>query len=1521
MNIVYEKPTIDKGTLPLPPALANKSFPYNDIADSRRFEELLYSIYKAKIENDLFDDFDDISLMTGVRDQGRDCVLIREGKSYGLIQCKKYEKNYSKNDLGIEITRFVLFSLLEKTLLHDQSDFTYYISVSKGFTADCIEFVDDFNKLAPEDPKLSDWISKSLNIPTLQSLALSIDYDEVKHILAEIKVKKITPQDLDRDLSTQVLAHLVPLFFEVRTVTDNIKIDELIAKLGYDLSQEEISKKLKSGSVSLNSEKNSFDGIRHSHLPRKETDDLYNWIVSEKQSQSKEVQSVCLLVGQAGYGKTVVLKDLYDKCNVNGIPVLGLKADKLYTYTLDGLQKSLGFPIPVNEFIETCKKYYKKIVILIDQIDALSQSMASDRNYLNVFRSFIDQFTKDNSVRIIISIRPYELYYDPSLRIYKNMPTFELKPLSESEVLSVISKINIKKEDISPKLFELLKVPNHLNIFIRVVVEGGLNLQATSVQSLYLELWNNKIVNLPSSIPVQRTNLKTVLYKIADQMFNTQRITVSSLKFEDDISEIKYLVSERLLKREDKQLQFFHQSFYDFVFAKQFVENTKDILGYIKQSEQSIHIRPALKMIISYLRDYDETQYEDAIRLIFEDQEILFHIKHVLFSLLISQNDPSKAETDLVKDLINKSIHLQLMFFELAMSTVWFDLAEKEGLLNVLRSEIIGDVDFSEDLRAYRKKVAFFFLRNHIITHNAPDAWLFLKSLQDDKIVQDVLFSVEKWNNPISYELFERCTDFEKTAPFGFYHVLDSIAKINEDYAIEILSKLLPVHFEKSKSDRDYEEKEVLKTLAKKCPHKLFPIFYDCIEIDLKREIEYEEGIIRDWRYNNVDLNDNETIFGSEFIYQLLAVCLKRTAKSYPEHFAPFFERAKNSRYQAILRLLLFSLYNNEEQHYDSVFTIFQKLFESGLISQDSDLEFELRNLVEQAFKYFKPNQKDYVISKIKRYENKYEMGLHEYGEPRKKHFHSHWGLAKYYWLLRLPTQVISTDKELNRNLQELKRRFGDRKEKRRSRSAMAGIVHSPINPKAHQYMSNEQWLKAFRKYHDNPKRWGDDYLKGGLDELVSTFYKVVQDNPSDNKLKLIETVLDDPSINIKYAIYGLSAWTEKRSDSKEKTISMFKTILKREYSTDTTLCIGIASHLIGDKDNDEELIRFLTDQALNFKNYKRTTFLDNRDEKTTTINGIITAGINTTFGSAIRVLLHIKDDNYKDVIFNTVKKVLVLAPPEARAIVYWRFAYLLHLDQKRTYELFTEYINLENDIYVIASSLWSLQYMRNNGLDILSQPYEKLINSNLMGKDDSYFLFSILYGSYLHNQIGSRDLLLKHLQSSTNISSRMIGDILKYYYEIPNTKEKNDELLTLIIEQVSEDDEVDMTLNFINIEHVKIDDIYDFLGRYISSSKFKLSEYFIKYLIHQCGRSVHFAIDVFNLALNKQSQADASDQPYHHRSDEAAIKFIVGAYDCLHGNDSNSKVKRMQLLLSFDQILKDYRLRRSADDVLEKII
>src|SRR5690554_5091316 len=109
-NSTFEQLRVKEGK-DRPRAFENEPFPYNQISDSRRFEELVYSLYKIKIEHREFNVFDDIVLMTGVRESGRDCVLYVKGKPYGLIQCKQYQNNLSKNLLGEEITRFALYSL------------------------------------------------------------------------------------------------------------------------------------------------------------------------------------------------------------------------------------------------------------------------------------------------------------------------------------------------------------------------------------------------------------------------------------------------------------------------------------------------------------------------------------------------------------------------------------------------------------------------------------------------------------------------------------------------------------------------------------------------------------------------------------------------------------------------------------------------------------------------------------------------------------------------------------------------------------------------------------------------------------------------------------------------------------------------------------------------------------------------------------------------------------------------------------------------------------------------------------------------------------------------------------------------------------------------------------------------------------------------------------------------------------------------------------------------------------------
>lgn len=1464
--------------------------------------------------------------MSGVSEKGRDCALFENGYSKGVIQCKKYEKNLSKDEFGKEITKFFLYSLLENKILPNPDTFFYYIAVSKGFVGECSDFIDSFSHEVISEPSLENWINFNMTkYVTLAPLKLQLNetLQKARNVLSRISVQKIIPSDLDRYLNNENSRYLNSLFFDVRTVVDNSQIKELQQQInellsGKQINVEKLNIELSRGSISLRSERNEFSEIPDSHIEREETERLFNWVNGElKKDKFGKVLNFCLLAGNAGMGKTVILKDLYDRLVDSQIATLGLKADKLASSSVKELQDKIGLSLPVYEFIEICKQKFKTTVLVIDQIDALSQSMSSDRSYLQVFKDLVDQYLYDENVRIIVSVRIFDLHYDPSLRLYKDIESITVKPLTESQVFQQVGKLGIDKTMVTDKLLNLLKIPNQLSVFSRIYNSNQTCLGIDTLQDMYQELWKQKINGLTRNGAIDKRLTKELLYKIANKMFSDQQIAVSELQFDEYSQELSYLESERLIKKEGYQLQFFHQSFYDFVFAKQFIENGEDLLCYIKDNGQSLLLRSAVKMMLNYLREYSSLSYEKTLANIFSDDEILFHIKHMALSSVLFHEQPTSGERDIVSAAISGSFYLCVLFFDQGKSAYWFGFALERKLLDILNSDDkkITEIKGTDPRElSYLKNAIFLFLRN-AVTNDYTGAWEFVLGFNDYSYIRNIFSTISNWDNPLSYQAFERCKNLVDIDPYRYYDIIDNIARVNTKYALEKLAQHLESKPPNKNSARDYKELDVLKTLAEKAPEKLFPLLFDIVSNELNQIIS-EKHFVVDYQYMRIDLHDTETRTANNYLFRLLGLCLKRSATIGAPEFGDFFKMHKSSKHKPILKLLIFAFRSNEERYPDQIYQLTVYLLALNDLQYDSTLGVENRIVFEKAFLFFSDQQKMDCIQLIKQIVSKHEISFRRKTDTEKAWIYSSWGITKYSWIKRLPITTILQDKDLKTAYQELNRRFPNFIDKEGTERVTASISRSPLSKNAYKFMNKEQWLSSFKKYDGTIGCFQRQSTKGDINEHSTAFKEIVKIDPSPEKLEIIKAALADPKVMPIYPIQGIWGWSENGSDP-DSVIPLFSKILAIAKNKSLRYyCLHIAKELMGREKEDDTIINFLIDAALDFGSEEA---IEIEDEKETSINNLVTKGINKFSGFAASCLVYIKDKTYENKVFDILQKILTIGPDYSRATVLFKFAYLMNVDPTRAFKIFKEALIGEHDVHVLASSIWSLQYMGNYDFEQLKTIYERLVLAKNLGRDDSQWLFTILYDSYLFDKTGADELLYKLVADNKYASLSAINEIMENYYTIEGTKHKNDQLLNFVLEKLTEEDFDHISWTFANSLHLKLIDIKHFLEKYIESPYFTINDSFIEYLTFQCNHYPLDAVELFNRALARNKFRKTDHTGIH--SSESGTKFIVSAFNSLVKNDQASGSVRMKLIIAFDNVLKDFRFKTDTERVLENLV
>jgi hypothetical protein len=1528
MSITTETPDSLEPEIDKPLVLPNVGYPFI-LIDHRRFERLCYWIYRFEIGSGEWKDrFDEIRLMSGVSDGGKDSALYKKKALVGIIQCKHSEKNTALS-VPIFAKEVIKFSLYCQTgLVVVDSIFTYYIASSSGFNDACLTLIRDFKIELTKDLKFPQWTKSIIK----GSAALKhLDYDKIesnlKTFIENLQIEKIDQEELNRILNKPNQQQTVAAFFEGKPVIDTKSIEplakdikNLISKVEENrpapITPEKIEQVFEDASIFLKDWISHIHDIRRIHFERSEVNSVMSWIQNPLGDKEKPI---CVVSGDGGNGKTVVMKDVYEKLTSLSIPVLGIKCDSYYSNDIDGLEKVMGLPASIADMVETLKTKHSLVVVLIDQIDALSQSLSSNRKPLNAYLLLIKKLIRIGGLRIIVSSRTYDLTYDPNLTTLKSNKVIEVNQLSENDVNSILHDLSIPNQTLGPAILQILRTPNNLKVFCSVYSPAVQLEGIRSIHDLYQEFWKQKIIQSQESEKCIKC-----LFAIADEMNKNQQIVVSRQKFETDHhAQISYLLSNGILIEHSKFIQFFHQTFYDFVYALSFVNGDGNLFNYVIANHQTLHIRSSVKMILFYLRSSDEPEYIRSLERLLLSNKIRFHIKLLVINSLGYFQNPIAAEFNFVKTSILSNEELKQPFLESALGKSWIEFLIKEEVINdlikikntfldkLLNKNFPGKA-FTMDL--FKERFGYINyetrvnegvnLLTSILTKSLPEGRKIVAKylIQEqsffgkDWVVSRFLFLVKQWDCQELFDLFEKFHDQIDKNTTVYCHLLENIAPQQIDYTIEkFKKKILSPLADQDKVLVDHQLIKVFKRISEINSEKAFDVGVDLIR-KLSQKSGYGIGPDRDdlhedltfWMYDN----EKETHHGEQNLYSEVIGLAEEFSKREHKKFKEFIGKAGTENSIAILKILVYAFHANPIPFSKEIVSFVVFFNEKTGLKKDGKIEYWIRKLIGKIYERLIPDQKAILNRIILGIKAPREFEIYT-DNGKKKYYLSYYGYSKYTYLSSIPESEVLKQPQLRVVFQELQRKF-KKVADREPNKLYVGPVGAPLKVNAYESMTFDQWEKSFLKYNSE-----DRYSIGpSLLEHSRAFNNIVKKNPA-KFFPFVEKLITENSVKQDYWIKGLEGLKEAAYQP-QQLLSLFKLATKHTLNRENTLyLVWLTEIFINHQVADAGVIDFLVEHALHHEDPKEQHY------KNTLMDGI-----NSVRGSAIQRLLHCTyDDKFKEIIFVACEAAASDPVISVRASLVSKLARLLQFDKNRTINLYlkaTETANAE----LVNASIESLKYLVHHNFGAMLPRIKQWILFDSVQED----LGAIVTWCWIKNYKGSKQVLNRIFRKSSK--ARAIAIRIGYEnFHNTSVRRKCKIVLERFLTDKSKHVAHQYNVMYLHIKKASYNDWLPFLYKYSKSSiARKNPQYFLEYLVNN---STEYPIQCLDILDNLKSlpRPDISNGPYYQ---DEPLKIVLNSYNILVNSENKEYLKKS--IEIFDRMLKIDFLRQQANSALHLV-
>ena len=808
-----------------------------------------------------------------------------------------------------------------------------------------------------------------------------------------------------------------------------------------------------------------------------------------------DAKRVALLTGVAGVGKSSAVSQVIDKVEKRGWQILALRVDRLQPCaTPIAIGEQLGLPTSPASVLAGIAKG-RDCLLVIDQLDAVSEASGRNPEFFDCVGALIEQASSHTNMRVLAACREFDVKNDSRLRELVSehgiARQVSIRPFDDATVRRVAARIGLNADNLTRRQIEILSLPIHMRLLSEVVKDSGkASVDFQTGKELYDEFWRKKRLALSKSIP--ESDLRAAVGVVIDRMNIQETLFVNEAALDVHHRAVNAMASENILVRDGAKYGFFHETFFDYLFARSATAvHNFDLTQYILEREpQSLFLRSQVRQILLHQRANSKADAARSAAKLLENPDIRTHIKALVLSLLGSLEDPTQKDWHAIRPLLQSKLSSHA-WNSIRGSAAWFDLLDSLGVIN----EWLHSADQS------LHGLALILMRSVHEHRSARIATLlspFLANPTEDRrerllyIVSLPEFGASKEYFDFVHKAFDAgmLDDFLAAGGNGdAWWQLKKLAESEPDWACELIAtyceRLLVIAgsrgnanpFSTNGVDPHKTGGDAMLDAAQTSPTKfiseLLPFTIAILKLNGHQT---DSGRLTDpfVRYFEISFSRSLPLREAFFVALESAMCL--IAEEQPDFFrsrVDILRQMQCTNYPSIRPILTHAYAAAGESFADEAVEYLLQSHEIRLSPIPGDQG------TQQLLKSSTPHCSAENLSRL-------EQAILGY-YPQREDQES--GDYRQYILLGAIDQSRIAPQSLKR-LQELRSKFDERESKVKSAMATTGEIGSPISNDAAQRMSDERWVAEIAKH-------SQDNFDGDANDLSRALETQVRSDPT----------------------------------------------------------------------------------------------------------------------------------------------------------------------------------------------------------------------------------------------------------------------------------------------------------------------------------------------------------------------------------------------------------------------------------------